>query len=70
MSVANTRPGVWITYRCHRCLQLRATKSAEHFLTLDAAWEDAVARGWTTAPLNGVEDGAIICPPCSKEGRS
>jgi hypothetical protein len=43
---------------------------SEKFETVDAAWESAERKGWSSFPKDGFEDGGSACPKCSEAKQS
>lgn len=60
-----TNPGVHIVFNCCRC-PARFTTPALNHSTIDSALERARELKWTFQPDGETEDGAVVCPSCSK----
>jgi hypothetical protein len=65
MSLRNTRPGIWLTFRCYRCQQLKFIANAGHYKNLNDMIGVARDRGWFIPATN-----LCYCPACSPAARS
>lgn len=60
------KPGMHIVLVCCRCTHARLTLPAANHLTIDDACERAKHLRWSFQPDGETEDGAVVCPSCSK----
>jgi hypothetical protein len=60
MSIRNTHPGIWLTFRCCRCKQLKLASNAGHHKDFRASLSFARERGWFIPAPH-----LCYCPKCA-----